>query len=307
MQSIALPGSNRQTSQLGFGCSGIMAAMGRRRSLSILETAFDAGVRHFDVAPLYGYGAAEACVGEFAARHAGQITVATKFGLTSPRRSGVLRSLRRLATPLLRQMPHLRGHMRQATARAAAPTRLPFHVSAIRASLEQSLRALRTGSIDLFLLHEIGSTDTIDPDLQGFLEAARQAGKIGAYGCASERSEIMPLHARWPWLCDVLEYNWAPRTLLPGQPGLRVQHRVFAEYLAGTNDVARQQPEMHALSPPQCLLRAALLSNPAGIVLFSSTSAAHIHSCTEAAKQAHLQGPAARLLAAMQAEQCQTP
>ena len=38
-------------------------------SLRLLEAAYDAGIRHFDVAPMYGYGEAESCLGEFRARH----------------------------------------------------------------------------------------------------------------------------------------------------------------------------------------------------------------------------------------------
>ena len=59
MEQIRLASSGRETTRLGYGCSSIMGALGRRQSLRLLEAAYDAGIRHFDVAPMYGYGEAE--------------------------------------------------------------------------------------------------------------------------------------------------------------------------------------------------------------------------------------------------------
>ena len=63
METIDLGRTGRRTTRLGFGCSSLMGAMGRKESVAMLEAAFDAGVRHFDVAPMYGFGQAESCVG----------------------------------------------------------------------------------------------------------------------------------------------------------------------------------------------------------------------------------------------------
>ena len=64
--------NGRTTTRLGYGCSSLMGALGQKESLALLEAAYDAGVRHFDVAPLYGFGQAEGCLGEFLARHRGR-------------------------------------------------------------------------------------------------------------------------------------------------------------------------------------------------------------------------------------------
>ena len=55
MEQIRLASSGRETTRLGYGCSSIMGALGRRQSLRLLEAAYDTGIRHFDVAPMYGY------------------------------------------------------------------------------------------------------------------------------------------------------------------------------------------------------------------------------------------------------------
>ncbi len=81
MEMIRLPVTGRQTTQLGLGCGSVMGVLGWADSTRLLETAFHAGIRHFDVAPAYGYGEAERCLGAFLARHPGEVTVTTKFGI----------------------------------------------------------------------------------------------------------------------------------------------------------------------------------------------------------------------------------
>jgi D-threo-aldose 1-dehydrogenase len=47
----------------------------------VFDAAYEAGVRHFDVAPLYGLGVAEKELGRLLLRVPADVTVATKFGL----------------------------------------------------------------------------------------------------------------------------------------------------------------------------------------------------------------------------------
>lgn len=50
--------------QLGFGCSNLGSDLSYRASCALVEAAYDAGFRHFDVAPSYGNGQAERILGE---------------------------------------------------------------------------------------------------------------------------------------------------------------------------------------------------------------------------------------------------
>src|SRR5437868_13505462 len=135
MQTIPLAGTNRQTTRLGFGCGNLMGAINRRDSLRLLETAYEAGIRHFDVAPMYGYGEAEACLGEFLQRHRGQITVTTKFGIAPPKRSAVTKLERRIAGPTVKQLPGLqRSLTRAANAATRNPERPAFTVAEANAA-----------------------------------------------------------------------------------------------------------------------------------------------------------------------------
>src|ERR1035441_1591047 len=99
MDRIELGATGRTTTRLGFGCSSLMGAMGRRESSAMLEAAFDAGIRHFDVAPMYGFGQAEGCLGEFLGRHRGEVTVTTKYGIPPVRSQGWMGLARGAARP----------------------------------------------------------------------------------------------------------------------------------------------------------------------------------------------------------------
>ncbi|HET9153536.1 MAG TPA: aldo/keto reductase [Solirubrobacterales bacterium] len=57
----------RANVRLGFGCASLMRLPSRRRRQALLAEAFEQGIRHFDVARMYGLGAAEGELGRFAA------------------------------------------------------------------------------------------------------------------------------------------------------------------------------------------------------------------------------------------------
>ena len=101
LPSIRLP-NGRISTALGFLLrqSYWLPEAGDRQRL--LDLAVDLGVRHFDVARLYGLGQAEAELGALLRRHPGQLTVATKCGLgeANPSSAAAQRqgSLRRLSS-----------------------------------------------------------------------------------------------------------------------------------------------------------------------------------------------------------------
>src|ERR1700749_4540466 len=103
-----LPASSR----LGFGCGGVMGRVGRTQSLRVIAAALDGGITHFDVARLYGYGEAEALVGEALAGKRDKVVIASKFGLTAPRAAGALRALKPIAQKLAASVPGARSVMR---------------------------------------------------------------------------------------------------------------------------------------------------------------------------------------------------
>ena len=66
MKKVHLIGTNIVTSPLGFGCAQLLRTSSAKQRQRILHAAYDAGIRHFDVARMYGLGAAERELGRFA-------------------------------------------------------------------------------------------------------------------------------------------------------------------------------------------------------------------------------------------------
>ena len=166
MQTVQVGQTDRTTTQLGFGCSSLMGGLNRAESLSILEIAFDAGIRHFDVAPMYGFGQAESCLGQFLTRHRGQVTVTTKYGVPPPARQGLISFARSVARPVIQAFPGLKRGLTSAAVKASgASAKASFTAEEARASLERSLRELKTDHIDIWLLHDAVAADLHDEAL----------------------------------------------------------------------------------------------------------------------------------------------
>ncbi len=317
MNQITLPNTGRQTSQLGFGCSSLMGATGRKESLALLEHAYGAGIRHFDVAPMYGYGAAEGCLGEFLARHPSDVTVTTKFGIPPPGNQGLMRAARRAIGPVLKLVPSIKKRLASAANNVtAAEPKAPFTAAAAQPSLEHSLAELRTGRIDLYLLHEAEAEELNDHTLLRFLESSVQAGKIGAFGCGSSADKVPALLAHRPAYCPVLQFEWSVLDKPIGPlDAFTVHHRSltarFQELQTALRDnaAARQRwsAEVEAdLGQPGMLaalmLKAALVLNPQSVILVSSRNRHHITENVRVAGDKSLAEPACRLYALVQRE-----
>lgn len=192
MRMTRLGDTEIETSILGFGCADLFREPGRARR-RLLEVALDAGIRHFDVAPMYGLGLVEREVGRFARGRRDRIVIATKFGIAP---TGAARALARVQGPVQRAlaaMPALGeragppdGDPRSGALGSALYGSPGYGAEAARRSLERSLRELRTDHVDVLLLHDPRPGDVRSDDVREYLESARAAGLIRAWGVAGE-------------------------------------------------------------------------------------------------------------------------
>ena len=179
---------------LGFGCAGLMRSPSRAQRQRLLGEAFECGVRHFDVARMYGLGAAEAEVGRFARGRRERISIATKFGI-DPGGAGRLGRVQGPARALVARFPALRAALKRRDGAFHEPRR--YEAAAARASLETSLRELGTDYVDLLFVHDPGPGDSVDvAELAAAMTSLRDAGKIRAWGFAGERRPCAELTAR---------------------------------------------------------------------------------------------------------------
>ncbi|HXP03534.1 MAG TPA: aldo/keto reductase [Stellaceae bacterium] len=191
MDYVTLASGLPASSRLGFGCGSVMGRVGRARSLRAIEMALDAGISHFDVAPSYGYGEAEALVGEALRGKRDQVVIASKFGLNPPRSAGALRALKPIAQQLAATIPAARGVLRSFVGGASAAADR-FSLAKTEASLNHSLAALKTDYLDILFLHDCGAGD-LSGELVGFLDAQVAVGKIRAYGVATDIDTVVAL------------------------------------------------------------------------------------------------------------------
>ncbi len=204
MDYVTLASGLPASSRLGFGCGSVMGRVGRAPSRRAIAAALDAGITHFDMARSYGYGEAEALVGDALRGKRDKVVIASKFGLNPSRSASALRVLKPIAQQLAANVPGARGALRSFVGGASAAADR-FSVAAAETSLNQSLAALKTDYLDILFLHDCGADDLGD-ELVGFLDRQVGAGKIRAYGAATDIDTVVALNAA---LGDRLIYQFA--------------------------------------------------------------------------------------------------
>jgi len=140
-------------------------------SARTIDAAWEAGVRVFDTASVYGAGHSERVLGATLGNRPDSVVV-SKFG------------------------PVFDEETRQVTGNAHDP-------ASIRASTEASLARLRRDRVDVLLCHintlEIGDV----PEVFGTLETLRKEGLIGAYGWSTDFPERLDAAAGFPGFAAV--------------------------------------------------------------------------------------------------------
>lgn len=300
MKQVTLQGTPVTTSQLGFGCAGLMRLPTEAERQRILETAFDQGVRHFDTARMYGLGKVEGILGDFTRTRRDQLTITTKFGIQLNAYASRFSSIQSVVRRVLALSPALRQLARQRS--QALYKEQAFSIEDARLSLETSLRELKTDYIDIFLLHECSAAGLRQgDDLLGFLEDARRDGKIRCYGIATTFPNTLDICREFPQYAPVAQFdNDALNNHLGALPdgGARavlthsaLSHSLDAVFQSVSSD-ARQAARWSEATGLDCSSRAALSSlllayclraNPDGVVLFHSGTAAHIAANVRAA------------------------
>jgi len=282
---------------LGFGTTSFMGLRSSKERLALLEIAFEAGIRHFDTAPAYGYGEAERILGDFIAGKREQLTITTKYGI-QPAGLVKTRSVNLLARRILRLFPSMRtalSRKAQSLSRKGA-----FSPAEARRSLDQSLIALQTEHVDLFLLHEPTYADAASEEMHQFLEEEMRRGRIRAFGCGGDFSVIQNIAAatlptsRWLQFEDNVLSRGIEKIRATGARCItyRTFHQALATLTNWLESVPGRQAEwerqlqvdLHVEGTLAGLLQAASHSrNPDGIVLFSTSRADRIRSAARIA------------------------
>src|ERR1035437_6649093 len=160
-----------KVSEISFGAWAIGSAWGSvddAESLAALEKAIDCGVNFIDTADVYGMGHSERLIALLKRQRKEEIVVATKAG-------------RRLS-------PHTAGG---------------YNEKNLAGFIEDSLRNLGTGCLDLVQLHCPPTDVYYTPEVFGALDRLVEAGKIRYYGVSVERVEEALKAIEYPGVASV--------------------------------------------------------------------------------------------------------
>ena len=218
-------------SAIGFGCMSLSHAYGdrpdRATAEAILKGALDAGHTHLDTASLYGFGHNETLVGEVLKDRYGEFVLASKCGLwIGPDGKRIIDG----------------------------------RPEAIRKTLEDSLRRLRTDCIDLYYLHRMDPQVPVEETVGGMADFIRE-GKIRAIGlCEASAQTLRRAHAAHPIAAMQTEYSLWTRNpeiaVLDACEELGVAFVAFSPlargYLTGRlNDIGKLEPKDIRRSMPR--------------------------------------------------------
>jgi aryl-alcohol dehydrogenase-like predicted oxidoreductase len=171
-------GQGLTVSAVGLGCMGMSQSYGvipdPKDMVPVLRAAVDRGVTFFDTAEIYGPFANEELVGEALEPVRDRVVIATKFGI--PRYE-------------------------------AGQQIVDSRPEAIRASVEGSLRRLRTDRIDLYYQHRVDPNVPIE-EVAGTVRDLIAAGKVLHFGLSEAGVKtIRRAHAVQPVTAVQSEYS----------------------------------------------------------------------------------------------------
>lgn len=296
--TVSLPNSPDFTTPLGVGLATLMREPSAARQQRLLQAAYDAGFRHFDVAPSYGMGAAEQVLGRFLKTRPEGVTVGTKVGISVRGGLAKFRLFQRPARAILRAFPALRGRATSAVG-TAIHVRSNFSLDACTRSLEASLRALKREVIDLLLLHDPEPEDLSSGQAFEWLAQQKGRGVVRNIGVATSAQRAAQLASSGAY--DVIQ---VPSSILSpcsqyvdlSRPTpLAITHSAMAEPLRRIARRIEEDPKWaesfsslagidvrarRAVAP--LLLNWALTENNRGIVLVGASTAEHFRAAANA-------------------------
>jgi D-threo-aldose 1-dehydrogenase len=286
---------------LGFGCSSL-TGVSRKDASKLLGNAFDAGIRHFDVARYYGYGEAERILGGFVKSRRAEVTITTKFGIQPPGRTSLLGLAVQIGGGFVRLLPRTRSFMQRrgkAFVRSGA-----FSVADAQKSLELSLLTLGTDFVDYYLLHDYEVDEHSAEDLVRLLEGVVKSGKVRHFGIGTSIDNVIKALEHQPELCQVIQFensvlrrnvgrlpSISANRLVITHGSLSASYRTMLSFLTIHRDTAKDWSAKLDVDCSSATTLAALMLNSAiemnqnGLVLFSTMNPTRVIQNTEAVLQ----------------------
>jgi aryl-alcohol dehydrogenase-like predicted oxidoreductase len=200
-----------------------------------MQEAFDLGVTTFDTARSYGYGESEQILGDFVLGKRDKVAIFSKAGIRSLRPNAAMVVAKSLARRVFSFVPSLRTSLRSTLGQQHRGGF--FEPADLRASVLESLRALRIERLDLLFLHDVHGHVAQRDDVFEELGRLIAEGKIGGSGVSGAAADLARFaHRReeivaWQYAAARSAQQNFPANFPPSaSPGrLRLGNRVFTD------------------------------------------------------------------------------
>ena len=188
MKQTVIESTDIRVSRFALGTASLHHLFSFADRQKLLEAAASAGITHLDTSPYYGYGLAECDLGAFLSGQRAAFTVATKVGLY-PRGAAA-------------------SHVASVWARKALGKVLPavalpvvnWQLARAQASLQQSLKRLKTDYVDFLFLHEPDKNLINADEFMRWIETETARGAVRSWGLAGAADKVAP----WASACHPL-------------------------------------------------------------------------------------------------------
>jgi len=228
------------TKLLGLGCSTFGGSKSRKTGLHSLHTTFENGITYFDVARSYGYGQAESIVGEFIIGKRDKVILTTKFGISPPKPFPLMNLVKNAVRFARKLAPSLANTAIQSYS-CKAVSRPPVSPGSAVASLERSLRELKTDYVDFFLVQGCPHQDIMNEELYERLEKEKEKGKIRVWGATCENEGELAEYFRPGSPLSVVQFPYSPDNPFLGEDSGRGFSKVVFSVMS--QGYGRAEPE----------------------------------------------------------------
>lgn len=258
-------------SRIGLGTASLHHLHRTKDRLALLDAAYEAGIRYFDTAPLYGHESAERLLGQFARKRKSceSVLIATKIGLRPNALVSVIPAL---------LLPYIALRKLTTKSHLVSPStwqpKRDYSSSYLLKRVERSLRVMGLDCLDVVYLHEpvVDDLRFLDELVETAL-SLKKRGLVRAFGASVHYDVARWLRARAPELAEVLQVE-VPVTLDDELKGWFANNaRVTFGHFRMLHSEGAQLQKSERL---RYIVRRAVEINPLGTILFSSTNKAHI-------------------------------
>ena len=189
--TVAAGNHGLELPRVGLGTASLgnfLGAISDQQATDTVSTAYDAGVRYFDTAPLYGHGLAEQRLAAGLAEHRSDVVISTKVG----------RLLR--ADAPRDESQYFEGQPFYTDVPEAGPV-WDFSYDGVRTSLEESLQRLNTDHVDILNMHDPDNHfEAASTTAYRALADLRDAGVVKGIGAGMNQTPVLTQLVR---ACDL--------------------------------------------------------------------------------------------------------